>query len=86
MSNSPTLPGGQGVFLNTKQLADMLGLSTRTLERQRVDGSGAKYCKLGAGIRARVIYRLSDVQAWLDGQCVKSTAEHSVSWVVCGAV
>ncbi len=67
---------GEDRVLTTKQLAQYLGISTRSLERFRVDGSGPKFVKLGADkLRARVVYRWSDVQAWLGSNTFGSTAE-----------
>ena len=62
--------------LSTKELAEYLGISERTLERQRVDGSGVPFCKIGTGARAAVRYRLSDVHSWLENQSFRSTAEY----------
>jgi predicted site-specific integrase-resolvase len=39
--------------LNQKEAAKLLGVSTRTLERHRVEGTGARYARLGRLIRYR---------------------------------
>ncbi|MEM1371842.1 MAG: helix-turn-helix domain-containing protein, partial [Pseudomonadota bacterium] len=62
-------------YVTTKQAAEILHLTTRTLERKRMDGDGPTYCKLGPGLRARVVYRLSDLHAWVSGQARSSTCE-----------
>lgn len=55
---------GQDRALTTKQLAQYLGISARSLEQFRVDGGGPKFVKLGADkFLARVVSRWSDVQA-----------------------
>lgn len=48
-------------ILRTEQLAEMLGLTPRTLERWRRDGLGPAVLTLGRSVR----YRLSDVNFWL---------------------
>ena len=50
--------------LNQKELARRWGLSHRTLERWRYAGEGPAYLKLGG----RVLYRLSDVEAFETSQ------------------
>ena len=51
-------------FLSTREAADMLLLSTRTLARWRMQRSDPGYRKFGR----RVLYRLRDVKEWADGQ------------------
>lgn len=46
------------------------GLSNRTMERKRVDGSGPPYVKLGKAVR----YRVSDLDAWIQSRVVSSTS------------
>ena len=57
--------------LTTKQLADLIGVSVRKLERDRQDGTGVPYIKFGR----RVLYRGADVEAYLNAQRFTSTAE-----------
>ena len=57
--------------LTTKQLADLIGVSVRKLERDRQDGTGVPYIKLGR----RVVYSGADVEAYLEAQRFTSTAE-----------
>jgi predicted DNA-binding transcriptional regulator AlpA len=47
-------------YLRTREAANLLGLSHRTLEKHRTYGTGPKYLKLGG----RVVYRIADLQAW----------------------
>lgn len=54
--------------LTTKEAAALLKLSPRTLEGMRCDGNGPDFAKLGDGIRAKVVYRLSDLEKWLAEQ------------------
>lgn len=66
----------QTVYLTTTEAASYLRLSPRTLERLRVDGTGPKFLKAGQGVRAKVLYRPADLQAWLEGQSFASTSEY----------
>jgi predicted DNA-binding transcriptional regulator AlpA len=64
-------------LLTGKELARLIGLSHRTLERMRVEGGDdpLPYIKLGDGKRAAVRYRSSDVMAWLERHARTSTSE-----------
>lgn len=70
--------GGTGTdrFLTTVECAELLRLSPRTLERMRVQGDGPRYVKAGPGVRAKVLYRLSDIAAWTNARCFVSTSEY----------
>ena len=57
-------------FLSTREAADMLRMSMRTLARWRMRGNGRGYHKFGR----RVLYRLRDVKEWADGQSVGNRA------------
>ena len=46
--------------LNQTQLAELWDLSPRTLEQWRWQGKGPRYLKIGG----RVVYRLTDVEAF----------------------
>lgn len=61
------------VFLNEKEAAGLVGFSHRTLQDYRLRGIGPAYRRLGP---RRVIYVLSDLQAWSDANMhVNSSAE-----------
>ena len=47
-------------------------MSPRTLERWRWEGFGPPHLKIGG----RILYRMSDVQAYEDGHLRDSTAKH----------
>jgi predicted DNA-binding transcriptional regulator AlpA len=64
----PTLPPR---FLRTPEAARFLGLSGRTLEKHRTYGTGPTYRKIGG----RVVYALSDLQAWADRGVKSSTSD-----------
>jgi predicted DNA-binding transcriptional regulator AlpA len=58
-------------YLRTPEAARFLGLSGRTLEKHRTYGTGPKYSKLGG----RVVYAVSDLQAWVDRGAKASTSD-----------
>jgi len=58
-------------FLRTPEAARFLGLSGRTLEKHRTYGTGPRYSKLGG----RVVYRLDDLQAWVERGAKSSTSD-----------
>jgi len=61
----------EDTFLSTGQVARLLDLSPRTLEKWRVTGGGPTYVKLGR----RVVYRLSDLELWAALQSRRSTRD-----------
>jgi excisionase family DNA binding protein len=50
------------VLLTQQQVAEMLQVSVRTLERWRQNGSGPPFVKVGRSPR----YRLADIERWLE--------------------
>ena len=58
-------------YLDTREAADFLGLSNRTLDRYRVTGEGPIFHKFGNRIR----YALADLEAWATARRVRSTSE-----------
>jgi predicted DNA-binding transcriptional regulator AlpA len=60
-------------YLRTPEAARFLGLSGRTLEKHRTYGTGPRYSKLGG----RVVYRLDDLQAWVDRGSKSSTSDET---------
>ncbi|GJM01329.1 MAG: hypothetical protein DHS20C07_30080 [Methyloligella sp.] len=63
-------------YFNTKEAAQCLNLSPRTLERMRVSGGGPQFFKAGPGKRSRVLYARSDLVKWLEARCFDSTSEY----------
>jgi len=49
-------------LLNTKELAEYLGVAVSTIMQYRLDGRGPTYIKIGHLVR----YRIEDVEAWLE--------------------
>jgi predicted DNA-binding transcriptional regulator AlpA len=64
-------------FLRTPEAGRFLGLSGRTLEKHRTYGTGPRYRKLGG----RVIYAMSDLQAWADLGAQISTTDQNAGRV-----
>ena len=59
-------------FLDTKEAAKHVRLSTATLERLRVTGSGPPFIK---PIPTRVVYDVTDLDAWMRARRRQSTSE-----------
>lgn len=58
-------------FLRTKEAAEFLSLSARTLEKHRTYGTGPAYRKLGG----RVVYSIDELEAWAERGAVTSTSD-----------
>jgi predicted DNA-binding transcriptional regulator AlpA len=61
------------ILLHQKEAAHILGLSVRTLERQRLAGTGPRYVRLGRLVR----YRPQDLADFVDRNLRRSTSEES---------
>lgn len=62
-------------LLTPQQVADLLQVSTGTLENWRLKNHGPKYLKLGGQHRSPVRYRLQDVEDWMF-EDAKNTGEN----------
>lgn len=58
-------------YLTQKQVADLLHISTRTLERLRTEGGGPRYFKAGR----RVLYSESAINDWLQNRSFENASE-----------
>ncbi|MBS0412592.1 MAG: DNA-binding protein [Proteobacteria bacterium] len=58
-------------YMRTPAAGRHLGLSGRTLEKHRTYGTGPRYRKIGG----RVVYALSDLEAWADKAAQMSTTD-----------
>jgi predicted DNA-binding transcriptional regulator AlpA len=58
-------------YLRTRDAAEYLALSRRTLEKHRTYGTGPTYRKIGG----RVVYALDDLNAWADLGTRTSTSD-----------
>ena len=70
------LTAGEQLF-NTAQVADLLGIQQQTVRLWRHLGKGPRYVRLG-GRYGRVLYRVSDVDRWLESRTFSSTSEEAV--------
>ena len=59
-------------LLNEVKTAEFLGLSTATLRKWRWEGKEPRFIKLGR----RVVYRMSDIEAYLEKQSRLSTSDN----------
>jgi len=71
--SQPATPAAQ--LLTPDQAAAYMGLAVATLQRQRTEGTGPRFIKLG---KRRVAYREADLLAWLEGRVADSTADARV--------
>jgi predicted DNA-binding transcriptional regulator AlpA len=60
-------------LLTTEEAAQLLRLSSRSLERRRLDGTGPKFLRMGGGRAIR--YRRADLLLYLDQSVRMSTSE-----------
>lgn len=60
-------------FLTQKQAAQQLGVSTRTLERMRSDGTGPDWTKVGKQIR----YAIIALDAWISQNTISQDSAES---------
>lgn len=58
-------------YLSTREAAELLGLSNRTLDRYRVTGAGPAFHKFGNSVR----YRRSDLRKWARERRRRSTSD-----------
>ena len=58
-------------YLRTPEAGRNLGLSGSTMEKHRTYGTGPRYRKIGG----RVVYALSDLEAWADQGAQISTTD-----------
>ena len=75
---SSNLAGLPPRYLRTPEAARFVGLSIRTLEKHRIYGTGPRYSKLGG----RVVYRLEDLQTWVERGAKASTSDPGVGTVL----
>ena len=64
-------------LLNQSEAARLLRLSTRTMERMRLQGIGPSYIKCGRSVR----YRLDLIEEWVSRRVVSSTSDASLRQV-----
>lgn len=57
-------------FINTKQLAELIGFDPDSIEAMRRRGEGPPYVRIGDGKRPAIRYNVDDVNAWLRAHTV----------------
>jgi hypothetical protein len=67
------------IILSTGEAALYLGLRAQTLRKWRLIGSGPLYIRMGRGLRARVGYRRSALDAWCADRTFESTTQEMVA-------
>ena len=58
--------------LSEDEVASLVGLTKKTLQKKRKDGTGPRYVRVSAKC---VRYRLMDIIAWQENLLIRSTAE-----------
>ena len=58
-------------FLRTKEAARFIGVSSRTLEKHRIYGTGPNYSKIGG----RIIYAVADLREWAERGARRATSD-----------
>lgn len=66
----PEGSGGGGrkdgpVFMTSAEVAEMLKMSPRTLEKMRLESRGPKYYRLGDNGKSKVLYMFDEVLEWV---------------------
>jgi len=64
------------IYLTCDEASKLLRISTKTLEKMRVEGTGPRFLKAGNGKRSRVLYQSKDIEAWLEANAYHSTSEY----------
>lgn len=52
-------------YLNTKTLAELLGVGAQTVRKWRLTGGGPPYMRIGGTTGGRVLYKRDEVDTWL---------------------
>lgn len=66
-------PGHTKSRLTIKEAAEYIGIAKSTLDKMRVAGGGPRFIKIGK----RVLYDKADLDAWIEAQKRRSTADVS---------
>ncbi len=73
--SSPVRPGRRVASatanVDTRRAAELIGMSRRTLEKWRSEGTGPPFLKLGR----RVLYSVADLEEWIQSRRRYSTSE-----------
>jgi len=74
----PTTPVSLALIVTEAEAAKLLRLSTRTLQRLRLDGDGPEFVRL-TPTGSRLGYTLAALQAWVRQRSVTSTSAATVA-------
>ncbi len=61
----------QKAVFGTLEAATYLGFAEQSLRKMRMDGDGPPFVRMGR----KVVYRISDLDAWLEARVVTSTSQ-----------
>ncbi len=64
-------------LLSEVEAAKELNIAVKTIQAWRCNGAGLKFVKLGAGPKAAVRYRRSDIEEFICANVVTSTSAQS---------
>jgi len=64
--------------VTSREAAQLLRIEPQTLRCWRLKGTGPRFIRFGAK-KGRVVYDLSDIEAWLAGRKFQSTSEESAT-------
>lgn len=64
--------------VSANEAAAMLGVSSRTLANWRTQGIGPAFVRVGA-VRSRTLYRIDDLNTWLDNNRVETSGSKAVT-------
>ena len=64
--------------VSANEAAAMLGVSSRTLANWRTQGIGPAFVRVGA-VRSRTLYRIDDLNTWLDHNRVETSGSKAVA-------
>lgn len=62
-------------LLPSREAAEYLNVGLNTLVKLRIYGGGPAYFKLSPGRAGKVLYRVSDLEAWLASKARRNTSE-----------
>ena len=64
--------------VSANEAAAMLGVCSRTLANWRTQGIGPAFVRVGA-VRSRTLYRIDDLNTWLDNNRVETSGSKAVA-------
>jgi hypothetical protein len=74
-ATEPSYPGNIDPVFDVHGAAKYTGLSKSTLDKMRIFGGGPIFVKYAR----RVVYRMSDLDAWMDAKRVENTSQYATA-------